>query len=674
MSIHIKTSFIALFLLTALMLLPAHSRADKADSLRQVVERSQADQKTEAFEQLYKHFYSEGNVNKALGILEEWTAYERNRGNQQKEAATRWYKIAVLNNYNLNDALLAEAPVQMAWFEQHGEWEFYYNTWDSKASVYLYDGRLQTALYEAEKMLKDAQKRDNDFGRIVSYQLSGLIYENMRQSQQAIENLQRALKLAIAKHTDSDIRFTIYDYLTQALSSNGNYEQELETTIQWKNDIADMRRRKGNGVQAMYNSEMSCLLQQADALIGLNRLDEAQAALQELEQIEGSTRQPIIIYRFKLIKAQLLMHKKQPALALEQLDSLKAQDLDLGGNLDIKRAECMMELGMYKQAAILYRDEYDKMDSIFNRDMRAQLDELNALYKIDENAMLDKIARQQQRNIFIFSTIGVILLALILFIIWRYISAKRLAQSNKKLGDAIEKLKEASQKAEDSSKMKSDFIKSISHEIRTPLNILSGFTQIITNPDIELPPNQLDDIHKRIDENTDRIVKLVNKMLELSDSNNHEPIERTDNVAAADIVKEAIHTTRIASTEDVLFEWNDSQELGSTAMVTNKSFAARALACLLENAQKFTDNGLITIRLKQKDGMMNFIVEDTGKGVPPEQAERIFDEFMQVDKYTDGAGIGLTVARSIARRLGGDIVLDTTFTAGARFLMSLPME
>ena len=67
-----------------------------------------------------------------------------------------------------------------------------------------------------------------------------------------------------------------------------------------------------------------------------------------------------------------------------------------------------------------------------------------------------------------------------------------------------------------------------------------------------------------------------------------------------------------------------------------------------------------------------FAVEDSGIGVPPEEAEHIFEEFVQLDDYYNGTGIGLTVARSIARRLGGDIVLDTTYTDGARFVFTLP--
>ncbi len=79
------------------------------------------------------------------------------------------------------------------------------------------------------------------------------------------------------------------------------------------------------------------------------------------------------------------------------------------------------------------------------------------------------------------------------------------------------------------------------------------------------------------------------------------------------------------------------------------------------------------LRVAVDDSAVVFTVEDTGIGVPSEEAERIFDEFVQLDRYYDGTGIGLTVARSLARRLGGDIRLDTDYTAGARFIYTLPL-
>jgi len=69
-----------------------------------------------------------------------------------------------------------------------------------------------------------------------------------------------------------------------------------------------------------------------------------------------------------------------------------------------------------------------------------------------------------------------------------------------------------------------------------------------------------------------------------------------------------------------------------------------------------------------------FALEDTGIGIPSEQAENIFQEFVQLDEYSNGTGIGLTIARTLIRRMGGDIILDTSYTDGARFVMSLPLR
>jgi signal transduction histidine kinase len=107
---------------------------------------------------------------------------------------------------------------------------------------------------------------------------------------------------------------------------------------------------------------------------------------------------------------------------------------------------------------------------------------------------------------------------------------------------------------------------------------------------------------------------------------------------------------------------------------------------LLDNARKFTapaeakqqqgnfvNNQKAVLRVALADHQVVFTIEDTGIGVPPSESERIFDEFVQLDEYYNGTGIGLTVARSIARRLGGDIKLDQSYTSGARFVFTLPV-
>jgi signal transduction histidine kinase len=284
----------------------------------------------------------------------------------------------------------------------------------------------------------------------------------------------------------------------------------------------------------------------------------------------------------------------------------------------------------------------------------------------------------------------VIILALIsLYIITLYRSRRKLRISNAmletnynilemshmELEQTNHQLIEATARAEESSKMKTHFIQQISHEIRTPLNILSGFTQILTTPNLELSEEEKKQLANDIILNTERITGLVNKMLELSDANSRSVIERTDKVTPNKIVSEALVKSMIADKPSLTFDLEIQPEAEKIQLNTNLQAAVRALVLLLDNARKFcaknTDQH-VKLHVEVLPGNVQFMVEDNGIGVPTQEAEHIFDEFVQLDTYYEGTGIGLTVARSMARRMGGDIKLDTSFSPGARFIMTLP--
>ena len=252
---------------------------------------------------------------------------------------------------------------------------------------------------------------------------------------------------------------------------------------------------------------------------------------------------------------------------------------------------------------------------------------------------------------------------------------KILEMSHIELEETNRKLIAATERAEESSKMKSNFIKQISHEIRTPLNILSGFTQVLTTSGVELNENEKNKITHDVVENTNRITGLVNKMLELSDAGSRNVIERNDKVMPAQIAGDAIAATSIADTKGIDFELSIEPEAENLIVTTNLNSAVRSLSLILDNARKFTKNSVnrsIKLSVKAKPETIELAVEDNGIGVPPEEAERIFEEFVQLDEFYEGTGIGLTIARSLARRMGGDVILDTSYHPGARFVLTLP--
>jgi signal transduction histidine kinase len=177
----------------------------------------------------------------------------------------------------------------------------------------------------------------------------------------------------------------------------------------------------------------------------------------------------------------------------------------------------------------------------------------------------------------------------------------------------------------------------------------------------------------------------VDKMLDLSLVNSYADIECNDTVNPANVAAQAIEQSGIRKAAHLDFQLQMPTEVEALTFVTNEKSAVKALALLLDNAAKFTHPSAakrqkgstpkehVTLSISTNGQQVVYAVEDTGVGIPPEQAENIFTEFVQLDEYSDGTGIGLSIARSLARHINGDIVLDTTYTNGARFVMSLPL-
>ena len=242
----------------------------------------------------------------------------------------------------------------------------------------------------------------------------------------------------------------------------------------------------------------------------------------------------------------------------------------------------------------------------------------------------------------------------------------------------------ANERAEESSRMKTEFIQKISHEVRTPLNLLSGYSQVLGNMDIEIDEEELQDICEKIVQNSERITSMVDKFIDLSMVYSNTGIECLDTVSPAAVAEQAVEMSEIRKTAHLDFEIRVSPEAEALHFVVNQKMAVKALYLLLDNAIKFThplvlegrkdrrSKAHVTLRIGSDSDQVTFVVEDTGIGVPSEQAEHIFDEFVQLNKYSEGTGIGLSIARSLVRRMNGEITLDTIYTDGARFVMSLP--
>ncbi len=171
------------------------------------------------------------------------------------------------------------------------------------------------------------------------------------------------------------------------------------------------------------------------------------------------------------------------------------------------------------------------------------------------------------------------------------------------------------------------------------------------------------------------VAGLVYKMKDATEMGSDTPIERGDNIVAEQVAKRAVAESAIDQCQYFTFQLTVTPQAASM-LQTDEKQAAHALALVLDNAKKFTTDGSVTLTVDAdlQASQICYTVADTGMGVPAAEAEHIFEPNVKLNSYFDGQGLGLTFARSIARRLGGDLVLDTTNTEkGARFVLTLPM-
>ena len=582
----------------------------------------------------------------------------------KQESEARWQKIVALKNSSQTQQLAQEANAQMEWFGSHDEWDNYYRTWQLKANALSAQGKLQTALQETQRMLSDAQERDNKLGRAMAYKQIGVIYLNMKQTEPAVEALKHYAEL-MKDEDDFNSISNIYYRIAKAYDYNKQYQQELQETNEWMHFLlTKVGKVSKPHVRECYNA---CYLARAAAFIGLNRLHDAQMALDTAHHHAHLINTSLSLHHYYKMQARYYMAAGDAANALLYTDSVKFITNEKDDHNDEIRAQALMQLGRGNDAAQIYQRLYQEKDSVFSHEARQHLDELNTIFQVDE-------LKEEQHHAKFFYTVlasATVVVALLILMLFGWRTAIRLKRIN-------DKLRIANEKAEVSSKMKSEFIRNISHEIRTPLNIVSGFTQVLTSPEMDLPKTEKKDIQERVTENTDRITKLIDRMLMISNIHSDAKIEREDHTDIQTIVAQAIsysgielHTRPTNREAAVTFKIQIDATTNALTVLTHKLHASRILAQLLENAAKFTHEGTITLQAEAIDGLVRFIVEDTGIGIPADESEHIFDEFVQLNEFADGTGIGLTIARSVAQRLGGNLWIDTDYKQGARFIFEL---
>ncbi len=232
----------------------------------------------------------------------------------------------------------------------------------------------------------------------------------------------------------------------------------------------------------------------------------------------------------------------------------------------------------------------------------------------------------------------------------------------------------AYERALEADKAKTAFIQNVTHEVRTPLNIISGFSQVISDPELDVGLAERKEMALTMQKNTRLVTSLIDEILILSLTENSEKVRKEDKVEINELMRDFLQENESITNVDTKLQFKSSLP-EEFSLQTNENLLKNIINALIDNAAKNTEKGFITLKAdKTDDQYIELIVEDTGCGIPINEAEHIFERFVKLDSFKEGIGLGLPMCRTLAEKLGGSIRLDTSYQSGARFIVTLPIE
>ena len=238
----------------------------------------------------------------------------------------------------------------------------------------------------------------------------------------------------------------------------------------------------------------------------------------------------------------------------------------------------------------------------------------------------------------------------------------------------IQELIIAKSKAEEADRKKSAFIQDLSHQIRTPLNIIGGFTQILRDQHGVMEKADMEIITHDIIQNSYTITNIIDNWMKTLALEGIDKVECHDDINCKEICKMAAESITLRNPDTVTLKVENNIP-DSLHIVTDKECLLKVLSELLHNANKYTQEGDISINCIQTDNQfVSFIVSDTGPGIAQDLHEHVFTQFTKLSDFNEGLGMGLTLCRKLAGLLGGQITLDASYTEGARFVLTLPVS
>ena len=574
----------------------------------------------------------------------------------------------------------------MYWADQLDELalenEFYAIFFDTYSLVCfweLYDKNYDSALEKANHLYQLAKDLDNPNGMIASYETIGLIYMETFRYVEAIKSYREGLKLQRQqKNPRYGYQFQFMSYIIEAYLKLKDYKGAKEALAeayvlveQCKNSEVNFPVDRCLWLLDCYNIEM---------YVALKMPQKAESYIIDANKYKDIDDFYVFCY-YHLVSASYFQLQGDYKQALDNVDMVLSQTGDdYLPALKIK-AELLLNAGKEQEAALLYHKSVSLIDSTYNESLSKQINQLRTIHEVDKLELKNKqmeVEASRYKLTITFVLIGVLLLSFIAFLI-HYIRVRRMKNLLEKSDKELKKDKDqlilsekalslAKEKAEASNRFKDIFLSNLSHEIRTPLNSIVGFSSLLGKL---YDKDETKEYASIIKHNSDLLLKLVNDTVSVSLLQTDQVPLVWEDVEICQFCKTIVEEYEPQASPLVKVEFRASFD--TYTLRTDTARLKQVLENLLSNSLKFTEMGRVSLICEIENDAVRFVVEDTGRGIPVDMRSKIFESFEKIDVFTQGVGLGLTICKLVADRLGGSITLDTTYEKGTRMIFTHPI-
>ena len=477
---YLPMRFVRLVIITIMQISALVVFADKTAEIRNLIPRQKGADLLQSYKNLIVLSRDSNDLSYQLRCINDLLRETQRQGVLNEEDDAWVEKMTFFYNNELDDSLSAELPPTLELLKAHKSWKNYYEVWTMLVNLHNFSGDSSTGLKEVNDMYHDAKERQNRYGMGMAYYAMGNVYSNMYNPEEALSSYQKSVDILMELDSLPLQLSDVFSYYTEELVRVEDFRTLERVTVQWEKFLTtyykevDVRVKKGEIANRWRYYYMAC----AQAAIGLGKLDQAAEMLGKVKELGADDEVYIqrlwLYYQAKLYQKQ---GRYQEALQLnDQCVRLMMDSDDKSVQIQTRqqRAEIMEQLGRYQEAAQLYHEMYHLNDSINTHDVKQQLTEMNARFHVGE-LELEK-QRAQYRNTLII--VSIIIVALVVFILFRYIAAKRLKTAHNKLEDAHQQLLTAYDQLEETTTAK----ERIESDLRIARDIQMGMVPRVFPP------------------------------------------------------------------------------------------------------------------------------------------------------------------------------------------------